>query len=204
MYKLTYISTSPEEFKKIGTEVFYDDYGYGKVYWKEIAEHVIFGMEGTVDLGYGTKVSSNNDLKGMLVCTDFRFTDVPDKRINKLDSWDFSNSHFGTDKVKEFTDKHITLIRKDALDASKELKEKYNYIVPVYHHNEHPVFNYEEYEKCCNRYVTQYQLFGITFDRDPIMEEMTVDWFDRDAIEFIEKKMRKFIKIAVVRTIQKE
>ena len=76
MSKRVYISTSTEEFKKIGTDgIKFDEFGYGRVYWKEIADDVIIGIEGCDELPYGTLEKSSNELKGMIICTMISFND---------------------------------------------------------------------------------------------------------------------------------
>ena len=105
-------------------------------------------------------------------------------------------------ELEQFINTHTTvMVRKDALDAAIFLKSKYNHILPIYHQSEHPVFSYDEYERYCNRYVTQYELYGLTKGDTPILEVFTVDWFNKDAIKYAEDNMGQFIKISIINDI---
>lgn len=203
MSKRVYISTSTEEFKKIGTDgIKFDEFGYGRVYWKELTEDVIIGIEGCDELPYGTLEKSSNELKGMIICTMISFNDQADKRFNLPDKWEFQDDHLGYAELEQFMNTHSTImVRKDALDAAIFLKSKYNHILPIYHQSEHPVFSYDEYERYCNRYVTQYELYGLTKGDNPILEVFTVDWFNKDAIKYAEDNMGQFIKISTINDI---
>lgn len=198
-----YISTSTDEFKKIGTDgIKFDEFGYGRVYWKDLMENVILGIEGGDVLNYGTFTKSSNELKGEIICTMLSFDDQADKRFNLPSDWTFQDDHLGYDDLEQFINTHSTvMIRKDALDAAIFLKSKYNHILPIYHQSEHPVFDYDEYEKYCNRYVTQYTMCGISKTSSPSLDSFTVDWFNKDAIKYTEDNIGQFIKISTINVI---
>ena len=196
-----YMSTSFEEYKKLDTtNMWFDKYGDGRLYWKQLTPKSVIGAASTeISNAYGKHRDPDKYIKRFIMCSYPDFEDTK-KRVNTLSvEWTFETID-ETEELKEFLDStYCHIIHKFNENAEEAFKARYGVnLKEAKLDANNPDF--DNYEKYINRYVKNYHILGIDKSTDQL-NLYIVQWYDHNSLQYIEERLDQFIKIADYRIL---
>lgn len=196
-----YMCTSFEEYKKFDTtNMWYDKYGDGRLYWKQLTPKSVIGAA-SIEISdtYGKHATPDKYVQRFIVCAYPDFKDSI-KRVNTLSvEWTFETID-ESEQLKEFLDStYCHIIHKYNENAEEAFKKRYGVNLKQAK-LDHDNPNFDNYEKYINRYVKNYHILGIDNKTDKL-NLYIVQWYDHNSLQYVEDRLDQFIKIADYRVL---
>lgn len=192
MESKVFLSTDFEGINAI-PNLLYDDYGDGHLYYYDFGAAMIGCVtHKEIERAVKTPTPLSQAIKSNFIASDIEFTDNPKKRVNLTTDWQFPAEVFNEVEFLALLDQDYLFLGKMKLPSGYQMKVKYNIDTT----NEDPAKapDLTIYEKLTNRYLADYTIYGI---KNCKLTVFKADWFQKRALEIVEERMDKFIKISM-------
>ena len=189
-----FLSTDINGITKL-PNLMYDKYMYGYIYCAKIGTTTIGCIVTKPVPGLGKEEYIDSEVKAKIISSTVEFQDNVNKRLNSVSDWKFeAEEEFDKDAFLKYLDSQDHLfLAKNKLPAWLKITERYGLHPEA--EDPHATVDFEVYEKMSNRYVAEYEIYGI---KDGVLTNITANWYLKEALSIVEEQLDRFVKISIV------